>query len=322
MNRIAVALLAFLAVGVGSAQAQALDSLRIEANRSRGFIRGAETQLGKVLALIERIETHPDGTVDTIFVGDTIYADDLVPDSAPPEWAEPEGPADSTSPPWVGDGNRIYTYFAWGDSATSWDGDTLRIAVPRDRLITHVWPVFQRGETLWLPSKDGWRPATVHPSRPWVCLPAGEAESYSFRERVIVAGMELGLKVADWTIGVDSTFAKGLDRLPPDCATDPDDGGPSSGEPGYAVLFNGAVSPGFFTRGDTLRIELRVPGTGVPDSVIFRIGAERVRERSRPYDWKGTGGFYVVPAADSLIFDWRVYGWGASSGTVRAPIRP
>jgi len=227
IRRLAV-LLAVLATPV-AAQETVRDSARAEAIRSRGFIRGAETQLTKVLDLIERIETHPDGTVDTI------YASDLVPDSAPPEWRLPDAVPDSTSPPWVGDGRRLYTHWAWGDSSVAWasaGGDTIQMTwrIPTNDYVRHIWPTFQReDDNLWVPTGDGWRRVRVHESRPWICMTDGEADGYSFTEKIIAAGIALGLKVADWTVGVDSMFAQGLDRVPPDCppeesvATDPGD---------------------------------------------------------------------------------------------------
>lgn len=313
--RLAVLALVLIAAGADHAYAQDLDSLRSEAVRSRGFIRGAETQLTKVLDLIDRIEVHPDGTVDTI------YASDLVPDEAPPEWRVEEPAADSLSPPWVGDGRQLYTYWAWGDSSVVWlpDGGPLQVTMPRDRYVYHLWPVFQRGSTLWLPSSNGWRPATVHPSRPWVCIdPDSEAEEFSFTEKIVVSGMKLGLKVAEWTIGIDSTFAQGLDRLPPDCPPMPD----------QFSVFVTSLSVGHepLAVGDSVNIRLSRYDEGWvdnmvtrPDSVVFEAEGVRAREQKWPYEFPcdakdGAGCLFVVPAVDSFTVKWTVFGGGASEG--------
>lgn len=276
-----LATLALLAPPVPAiAQESLKDSIRTEAVRSRGFIRGSETQATKVIEMIERLNVNADGSVDTFVVydtvpGDTVFATDLVPDSAPPEWRVPEPEADSTSPTWIGDGRRLYTFWAWGDSAASWNetGDTLTIKHPLDRAVIHVWPVFQRDLDLWVPTGDGWRPATIHPSRPWVCVhPDDEAESYSVLEKIVAAGIAVGLKVVSWLNPDDPGLAQGLNRLPPDCPADAEPEPPATDSgpppmPANVSLAGYAAPDAMHPRENGLHIEWSAAPAGT-DSIV------------------------------------------------------
>lgn len=93
------ALAALLITAPAAAQDTALDSLRQEAVRSRAFIRGAETQLTKVLAMI-----------DAILAADTV--------APPPDTTTPPPPPDTTTPPPPppGASGRIYFASDWSSA--------------------------------------------------------------------------------------------------------------------------------------------------------------------------------------------------------------
>lgn len=103
MRRVATILLVLVATCFSQGVAQTVDSVRTEAVRSRGFIRGAETQLTKVIGLLDSLEvTAGVDTVEVQLPPDTV---EVCPDGwtcTPPDTV-PEDTATTPDPEPTGD---------------------------------------------------------------------------------------------------------------------------------------------------------------------------------------------------------------------------
>lgn len=73
------------------ADSAALDSLRVELVRSRGFLRAAETQLSKTLDLLDSLRARVPARPDTVVIRDTVWVEVPVPVEPAPQ--EPDDPA-------------------------------------------------------------------------------------------------------------------------------------------------------------------------------------------------------------------------------------
>lgn len=64
------------------------------------------------------------------------------------------------------------------------------------------------------------------------------------------------------------------------------------------------------------------PGQPLPDSVVFVVNGERVREQVHPYTFPGGADpAWVVPDSGPVSFGWQVFGAGAAGGMIEFPVR-
>lgn len=302
MRRTMAVFVVLLATCFSSGVAQDLDSLRADAIRARGFVRGSETQLTKFIAHFDSLRAAgafagDSSVVDTTFVQDTLppVQDTTVVEVCPEGWTCT--PPDTTAGVPMPSGFHI---MGWFQSAEH----------PRDNGVESRWDAQQVDSFILTGGReDG--PETWDP----VELPGGATSHRRSLPYDSTTPIWRCIRAVD--DGVESEPV--CDRM---------DWSPMVRHE-YEVVVSGADLP--IAPGDRVLFVLqrkdgawRNDASTRPDSVVFEVQGQRHVDEIHPHDFPGASDPWPVPTGlDSVIVNWRIYdGPGSKSGGAAFPVNP